>query len=260
MWGLTDIPADDDAAINAYKIAQGITNPCAGPDGGAVNAVQVAIAGQNFLGYPTYIIICPDKSMYFDVCWPPSSNTCFDPYIEDCGFLAISANFSSDATEICQYEVVTYEDMSVGNITSWNWTFEGGDPATSTEQNPMVTYNGVGIYDVELEVSDGTESNTLFIDDYVMVNECTSISEEIDKSYQIFPNPTTGEFEIQISCNGDVNIQLYNILGMKVYQYEGVSNGQFNHKLNIGDLQNGVYLVMVKTNEGSQVQKLRLIH
>lgn len=83
MWGLSDIPTDDDDAINAYKIAQGITNPCAGIEGGAEEAIDVVIEGQNFLGYPTYIVICSDKSMYFDVCWPPSSSSYPDRFCAD---------------------------------------------------------------------------------------------------------------------------------------------------------------------------------
>ena len=81
MWGLT--PYDGNAAIDTYKTTHGITNPCAGTEGGGPDAIDVVIAGQTFLGYPTYIIICPDKTMYFDVCYPPSSTVCFDGYIED---------------------------------------------------------------------------------------------------------------------------------------------------------------------------------
>ena len=167
MWGLS--PTDGNAAINAYKIAQGITNPCAGTEGDGPAAIDVVIEGQNFLGYPTYCVVCPDKSLFFDICWPPGSANCFDPYIEDCGYMALTANFSSDLTEVCQYDAVTYTDMSAGAVTSWNWTFEGGDPATSTEQNPVVTYNETGSYDVTLEVSDGTNSNTLFMEEYIEV-------------------------------------------------------------------------------------------
>lgn len=67
-------------------------------------------------------------------------------------------------------DVVTYTDESYGDITSWNWTFEGGDPATSTEPNPMVTYNEVGVFDVELTVSDGTESSTTLLEDFISVS------------------------------------------------------------------------------------------
>jgi len=50
MWGLS--PSDGNASIDAYKIAQGITNPCAGTDGGGPDAIDIVIQGQNFIGDP----------------------------------------------------------------------------------------------------------------------------------------------------------------------------------------------------------------
>ena len=335
MWGLSDIPTDDDDAINAYKIAQGITNPCAGIEGGAEEAIDVVIEGQNFLGYPTYIVICSDKSMYFDVCWPPSSSSCFDPYFEDCADLAFAANFSSDFTDVCQYETVTYEDLSMGEVTSWNWTFEGGDPATSTDQNPSVTYNESGAFDVELEVSNGSNTNTLTIENYInvevitmadlspfddacdndpafeltggtpeggvysgpgvgsgwfdpatagiglhtivytytgtngcesiaeqtiLVDACTGIDNTNDQRYQVYPNPTNGVFEVKIQHDGLISIQVYNMLGTRVYQEEYLNNGSILRKIDISELENGIYFVSIKTEDETFVKKLNLIN
>ncbi len=72
-----------------------------------------------------------------------------------------TANFTCDETTICESGAVQFTDLSGGAITSWDWTFEGGTPATSTDQNPLVTYNTPGVYDVTLYVSDGTTNSTL---------------------------------------------------------------------------------------------------
>jgi len=167
MIGLS--PSDNNASINAYKQQHNITLYAAGTDGGGPAAIDVVIAGQNFLGYPTYCIVCPDKEMSFDVCWPPTA-ACFDPFIEDCGVGSISANFSANNTEFCEAGDVQFTDESTGSITSWLWTFEGGDPATSTDQNPDVNYSTAGSWDVTLTVSDGTDDNTIEMADYVTVN------------------------------------------------------------------------------------------
>lgn len=37
---------------------------------------------------------------------------------------------------------------------SYNWTFQGGSPGTSTQQNPQVTWNAAGTYTVTLTVTD----------------------------------------------------------------------------------------------------------
>jgi len=71
------------------------------------------------------------------------------------------ANFSASATTVCEGETVQYTDLSGGEIISWDWTFEGGTPSTSTDQNPIVTYNTEGTYDVTLDVSDGSTFSTL---------------------------------------------------------------------------------------------------
>jgi PKD repeat protein len=72
-----------------------------------------------------------------------------------------NANFTSNNTVTCEGTAVEFSDLSTGAITSWSWTFEGGDPPTSTDQNPTVTYNTLGVYDVALYVSDGTTNSTL---------------------------------------------------------------------------------------------------
>lgn len=48
---------------------------------------------------------------------------------------------------------VHFTDLSTGTPTSYIWTFEGGEPSTSTEQNPVVTYQKAGTYPVKLVVS-----------------------------------------------------------------------------------------------------------
>ncbi|HEY0976252.1 MAG TPA: M43 family zinc metalloprotease [Flavobacteriales bacterium] len=66
-----------------------------------------------------------------------------------------SAEFVSDVRSICAGGSVQFEDRSYHNITSWSWTFEGGSPASSSEQFPVVTYEQPGVYSVGLSVGDG---------------------------------------------------------------------------------------------------------
>ena len=56
-----------------------------------------------------------------------------------------------------------FKDASTGNPTSWEWTFDGTDVATSTEQNPTVTYLVEGTYGLKLEVANEVGSS---IDEY----------------------------------------------------------------------------------------------
>ena len=87
------------------------------------------------------------------------------------GFKIKQANTGDDATiSIKEGESVHFIDMSAGNITSWNWTFEGGNPASSNEQNPVVTYDKAGSYTVTLTVSDGNTTSTATREAYVNVS------------------------------------------------------------------------------------------
>ena len=44
------------------------------------------------------------------------------------------------------------------SATSYKWTFQGGNPATSTEENPTVVFTSIGIHEVTLEVSNDKTS------------------------------------------------------------------------------------------------------
>ncbi|MCD4735375.1 MAG: T9SS type A sorting domain-containing protein, partial [Bacteroidales bacterium] len=90
----------------------------------------------------------------------------------------ITAGFTSNTAEVCEGGEIEYFDSSFGNIVSWDWTFEGGTPATSTEQDPVVTYNSAGTYDVTLIVSDGTNTNEITATDYVTVNALPNVTQE----------------------------------------------------------------------------------
>lgn len=77
--------------------------------------------------------------------------------------------FTSDVTEICVGDTVNYMDMSANTPTSWTWSFEGGDPDMSSDQNPTVVYKTAGEYRVQLEATNGFGSNESVVDEYVTV-------------------------------------------------------------------------------------------
>ncbi|MEI6408538.1 MAG: PKD domain-containing protein [Bacteroidota bacterium] len=63
---------------------------------------------------------------------------------------AANAGFTANTTTGCAPLTVVFQDLSSSNTTSWSWAFPGGTPSSSTEQNPSVTYNAPGVYDVTL--------------------------------------------------------------------------------------------------------------
>lgn len=85
------------------------------------------------------------------------------------------ANFTSNTSSIISGQQISFTDSSTNNPTSWNWTFEGGAPATSTAQNPVVTYTTEGTYNVTLTASNTTGSNTITKTGYVTVRNTNSL-------------------------------------------------------------------------------------
>jgi len=70
------------------------------------------------------------------------------------------ADFQADRTTICAGSSVQFDDMSYNAVNGWNWTFAGGIPASSTAENPTVTYNTPGLYTVTLNSSDGSNTDS----------------------------------------------------------------------------------------------------
>jgi PKD repeat protein len=84
----------------------------------------------------------------------------------------LQAFFSVDgATNVFPGTNVQFQDLSTENPTSWTWEFEGGTPATSTDQNPLITYNDPGLFQVKLTVSNGTTTDDSIRIGYIKVSE-----------------------------------------------------------------------------------------
>lgn len=83
---------------------------------------------------------------------------------------------------ICPGESVDFEDQSYFNVNGWTWAFEGGEPASSTDQNPTVTYNTPGVYNVTLTATDGNTDRVTTKSGYIEVldggNLVTPFTEE----------------------------------------------------------------------------------
>lgn len=80
-----------------------------------------------------------------------------------------SAKFSTSRRVICAGETIQFTDESYNTVSGWNWSFAGGSPATATTQNPSVTYNTPGTYAVQLDATDGSNSNTANLVNYITV-------------------------------------------------------------------------------------------
>ncbi|MCC7303648.1 MAG: PKD domain-containing protein [Bacteroidia bacterium] len=83
------------------------------------------------------------------------------------GSSAPVADFTSNYTSGCPGICIQFTDISSFSPTSWSWSFQGGTPATSTSQNPLICYSAPGTYSVTLTATNAngtdTETKTTYI-------------------------------------------------------------------------------------------------
>lgn len=80
------------------------------------------------------------------------------------------ADFNAPVSASCQTSLAaSFQNLSTGAV-SWLWDF--GDNSSSTEQNPVHTYNGFGAYTVTLIVTNSSGcSDTLTRQDYIRLQQ-----------------------------------------------------------------------------------------
>ncbi len=83
----------------------------------------------------------------------------------------VEANFLIDEAGGCVSHTVNFQNNSLGTIDNFLWTFEGGNPATSIEENPQVDYASPGLFDVQLEISGSQGSDNVLMNDVIEILE-----------------------------------------------------------------------------------------
>jgi len=108
------------------------------------------------------------------------------------GCNAVLAGFTSNIKSVCPGSSVTFTDQSTttGTLSAWQWTFAGGNPATSTSQNPVVTYNTPGVYSVKEVVTSSVGKDSITFSTYI--NVVSSGTLPLIENFQSSTFPPTG--------------------------------------------------------------------
>jgi len=92
-------------------------------------------------------------------------------HVGESTYIVPTADFTVEDNTVGVGYGAIFTDESTGNPTGWEWTFDGGDPATSSLQEPPpITYDTPGLYTVELTVTNPAGSNTMTMTDFINVD------------------------------------------------------------------------------------------
>jgi hypothetical protein len=152
----------------------------------------------------------------------------------------LTAAFEADETLILIGSTVKYSNLSSGLPISWEWTFNGGEPEFySGKEPPEIKYLSGGRFDTKLVVSDGTNSDTLILWEYIHV---------VGK---VFPNPTSDIVSIYLDTDlpAVVKAEVFNLIGQKVFEEEIPDQASRLMTIDLSSLGAGIYVVRLQVDQ-----------
>ncbi len=129
------------------------------------------------------------------------------------------ASYDFNTDNKCAPYFVQFFDNSLFDPVSWSWSFPGGNPESSTEENPIVSYPTDGFYAVELTVTNAFGNSDMIEGTLELIEldlPITFIFEDICEGdpyyYQNDTLSETGiytyEFQSSGGCDSTVQIEL----------------------------------------------------
>ncbi|MEX2597908.1 MAG: T9SS type A sorting domain-containing protein [Salibacteraceae bacterium] len=183
------------------------------------------------------------------------------------------ADFVSDVQEGYQTLLVNFYDSTINDPTSWSWTFEGGNPSFSSNQNPLVGYSDTGYFGVTLIASNQFGVDTVSKEDFIhvlstdtapIIPEGIRVKKARKVEMDVFPNPVLDYELVNIIIDNpewsDMDISIIDIQGREVRKMYNDRMKPGVHKLTFNKLamSAGTYIVQVRRN-GEIVQHEKVI-
>lgn len=168
--------------------------------------------------------------------------------------------FGASAREVEEGGSITFSDTSTNDPTSWSWTFEGGTPETSTEQNPSVTYTTAGSYQVSLTTTNAGGSDTETKSEYITVAAILSIDKDQSNKILLYPNPIENKLSIKIGekikGNNEIRVSIYSLLGtLQLNEVYKAKNGQL--EIDTNSIMPGINIV--ELNIEGRIEQYKIV-
>lgn len=93
------------------------------------------------------------------------------------------------------------------------------------------------------------------IDDFVILGTLSSEKFELNNVF-IYPNPSKGIFNISLGNLQPTGIEVYDLTGKKVYEKKEVTISNFETKIDLSNVTQGIYFVKIIDNNQSTVKRI----
>ncbi len=163
----------------------------------------------------------------------------------------VEAAFTVDEDTIITGTSINFTDLSSGNPTSWNWTFDGASPSSSTQQHPAsITYSRSGKFNVLLQVSNNSSTDTMLRKRYITVIP------------NIFPNPFSDKLTLDLGTESSATpeLKVYNLLGQEVEFLVSELEPGTRYAIHVKNQRSGMYYLEVKTSGLEYRKKVIYVH
>jgi len=140
--------------------------------------------------------------------------------------------------------------ITISDNTLFEMNFTTTDFGASTiEWSDVPTPREIGDYDgniMEPTYNNGT------------IDVSTGINDLNNTAMVVSPNPNNGNFTLDLSSvkSQVSNVKIMNMVGGVVYQQKVAQNAAFNQNINLSNLSDGVYTILIQTNNGDIVKKM----
>ena len=143
---------------------------------------------------------------------------------------------------------VSYSYENWTNIDSWTYFSDDCNPIQDS-------WNCVK--DACLDPLDGSGEFSTLNDCEQVCQNISSVNENLI-DVNIYPNPSSNIFNLELSLDSEAEISVTNILGEQIYFESTQSIGEFNTQIDLSNYSKGIYNLTLKTSDGLSNHKLIL--
>jgi len=147
--------------------------------------------------------------------------------------------YVKDLTNATEIDILNTAGSNINDLgIEGSWLYGNADLLTNTSVQLVI----------EVRCN---SSNEAFFFDNINVNGALGLGDNNQNSFSVYPNPANGYVNITSQTSGDKNVTVYNVLGKQV-----INTTINTDRLDISNLNSGVYIIKISQNGVSSTKKL----